>query len=43
MPYLHLHGQNHLQFKFYTIMQDFKRVLDLKAIKRRIEQLKVFD
>ena len=28
MPYLPLHGPNQLQIKFYTIMQDFKRVFD---------------
>ena len=30
MPYFPLHGPNHLQLKFYPIMQDFKRVLDFK-------------
>ena len=43
MSYLPLHGPNHLQLKFYTIMQDFKRVLDLIASKRRIEQLNFFN
>ena len=43
MPYFPLHGPNHLQLKFYTIMQDFKRVLDLIARKRRVEQLNFFD
>ena len=28
VPYFPLQGPNHLQLKFYTIMQDFKRVLD---------------
>ena len=44
MPYLPLHRPNHLQLKFYTIMQDFKRVVDFNiASKRRLEQLKFFD
>ena len=30
------YGPNHLQLKFYTIMQDSKRVLGFKC-KRRIE------
>ena len=29
MPYLPLHGPNHLKLKFYTIMQDFECVLDI--------------
>ena len=33
---------NHLQLKFYTIMQDSKRVLRFNC-KRRIEQLNFFD
>ena len=33
---------NHLQLKFYTIMQDSKRVLEFNC-KRKIEQLKFFD
>ena len=33
---------NHLQLKFYTIMQDSKRVLDFNC-KKRIEQLNFFD
>ena len=41
--YLFLHGPNHLQLKFYTIMQDFKRVWTLIARKRRIEQLNFSD
>ena len=28
MHYFLLHGPNHLQLKFYIIIQDFKRVLD---------------
>ena len=36
------YGPNHLQYKFYTIMQDSKRVLGFNG-KRRIEQLKIFD
>ena len=40
---LALHEPNHLQLKFYTIMQDFKRVWDSIASKRRIEQSKTFD
>ena len=28
MPYLLLHGPNHLELKFYAIMQSFKRVFD---------------
>ena len=31
MPYLPLHGPNHLQLKFYAIMQNFKRVLDFNC------------
>ena len=31
MPYLPLHGPNYLQLKFYTIMQDFERVLDFNC------------
>ena len=42
MPYFPLHGPNHLQLKFYTIMQDSKRVLGSNC-KRRIEQLSFFD
>ena len=42
VPYLPLHGPNHLQLKFYTTMQNFKRVLDWIASKRRIEQLNYF-
>ena len=40
-----LHGpSNHLQLKFFTIVQDFKRVSTLIiASKRRIEQLNCFD
>ena len=34
MPYFPLHGPNHLQLKFYTIMQDFKRVLDFNCTKK---------
>ena len=30
MPYFPLHGPNHSQLKFYTIMQDFKLVLEFK-------------
>ena len=29
--FLPLHGPNHLQLKFYTIMQDFIRVLDFNC------------
>ena len=43
MPYLTLHGPNHLQLKFYTIMQDFNVFWNLIASKRRIEQLNFFD
>ena len=44
MPYFPLHEPNHLQSKFYTIMQDFKRVLEFNfASKRRIDQLNFFD
>ena len=28
MSYFPLHKPNHLQLKFYTIMQDFERALD---------------
>ena len=28
MPYFPLRGPNHLQLKYYAIMQDFKRVLN---------------
>ena len=42
MPYLPLHGPNPLQLKFFTIMQDFKRVWTLIASKRRIEQIIFF-
>ena len=28
MPFFPLHEPNHFQLKFYTIMQDFKRVLE---------------
>ena len=38
-----LHRPNHLQLKFYTIMQDFKVFYTLIASKRRIEQLNFFD
>ena len=31
MPYLSLNGPDHLQLKFYTIMHDFKRVLDFNC------------
>ena len=31
MPYFPQHRSNHLQLKFYTIMQDFERVLDLNS------------
>ena len=31
MPYLPLRGPNHLQLKFYTIVQDSKRVLDFNC------------
>ena len=40
---LALHGPNHLQLKFHTIMQDFYVLWDLIASKRRIEQLNFFD
>ena len=40
---LTLHGPNHLQLKFYTAMHDFKRISDLIAPKKRIEQLNFFD
>ena len=32
MPYLPLQGPNHLQLKFYSIMLDFKHVLDFNPI-----------
>ena len=31
VPYFPLHGPNHLQLKFYALMQDFKRVSDFKC------------
>ena len=31
MSYLPLHGPNHLQLKFYSVMQDFKRALDFNC------------
>ena len=31
VPYLPLPGPNHLELKFYTIMQDFKCVLDFNC------------
>ena len=40
---LPLPGPNHLQLKFNSKMQDVKRVLDLIASKRRIEQFDFFD
>ena len=43
MFYIPLHGPSHLQLKFYTIMQDFKRVWTLNASKSRIKQLNFFD
>ena len=43
MSYIPLRGPSHLQLKFYTIMQDFERVLTLNASKSRIEQLNFFD
>ena len=43
MSYFPLLGPNHLQLKFYIIMQDFKRVLDFNCWKRRIEQLNFLD
>ena len=42
MPCFPLHGPNHLQLKFNTIMQDSKPVLGFNC-KRRIEQLNFFD
>ena len=42
VPYFPLHGPNHLQLTFYTIMQDSKPVLGFNC-KRRIEQLNFFD
>ena len=42
MPYFSPYGPIHLQLKFFTIMQDFKRVLGFSC-KRRIEQLNFFD
>ena len=36
------YGPNHLQLKFYTIMQDSKRVLGFNC-KKRIEQFNFFD
>ena len=42
VPYFPLHGPNHLQLKFYTIMQDSKPVLGFNC-KRRVEQLNFFD
>ena len=43
VPYFPLQGPNHLQLKFYTMMQDFKRVWTLIASQRRIEQLNFFN
>ena len=43
MPYLPLQGPNHLQLKFYTIMQDLNVVWTLIASKKWIEQLNFFD
>ena len=40
MPYFPLHEPNRSQLKFYTIMQDFRRVLDFNW---RIEQSNFFD
>ena len=31
MPYFPLLGLDHLQLKFYSIVQDFKRVLDFNC------------
>ena len=31
MPYLPLPGPNHLQLKFYAIMQNFKRASDFNC------------
>ena len=31
VPYFPLHGPNHLQVKFYTIMQDLKRVVEFNC------------
>ena len=42
MPYFPLHGPNHLQLKFYTIMQDLIVFWTLIASKR-IGQLTIFD
>ena len=43
MPYFPLQGPKHPQLKFYTIMQDFKRVLEFNCKLKEIEQLKFFD
>ena len=43
MSYLPLHGPNHLQLKFYTIMQYFNVFWTLIASKRRINQLNFFN
>ena len=43
MPYLPLHRPNHLQLKFYTIMQVLSVFWTKIASKRRIEQLNFFD
>ena len=31
MRNVRLHGPNHLPLKFYTVLQDFKRVLDFNC------------
>ena len=39
MLYFPIHGPNHLQLKFNTIIQDFKVFWTLIASKKRIEKL----
>ena len=43
MPYFPLHGPNHLQSKFYTIMKILNVFWTLIAGEKRIEQLNFFD
>ena len=42
MPYFPLHGPNHLKLRFYTIMQDFKRVLEFNCKKKEDITIKNF-
>ena len=43
MPYLSLHGPNHLHLKFYTQCKILIVFWTLIASKKRIEQLNYFD